>query len=180
MNLTNKNDWLNRINQLTRDGMFEKATEVIDKGLNNQIFKLTTEDATKILDSCGIDVRYWFVKPLVNLGGEFPIYTIDYAFRVLDQKNLDLYEKWAGVPDAIKGFKLVIEIANNESYDNLFVKMIKKYDDNEFGHKIQDYIYRKFIRDILNNRFRNIKEIDDIAKYINEYVVKKDIGRWYA
>ena len=135
------------------------------------------EDATEILNSCSIDVRYWFVKPLVKIGAEFPISTIEFAIRTIEQKKTYAHTIFDDIPDMINGFKLVIKTANNESYDNLFKKMKKIENDKEFGHIMQDYIYRKFIRDVTNKHFKNIKEIERIANSINKHVVKKDVCR---
>ena len=66
-------------------------------------------------------------------------------------------------------------------YNKLFNKLEKlnKEDNNEFAHILQDKIYRKFIRDIVNKKIKG-KEIEILAKDMNKYVVKKDIRRWYA
>ena len=75
-----------------------------------------------------------------------------------------------------------------KKYDILFKKLIKLNTnaygnnevDNERGHILQDKIYRKFIKDIINNKFNNINDLTIIAKDMNKYVVKEDKGRWYA
>lgn len=66
-------------------------------------------------------------------------------------------------------------------YNKLFNKLEKlnKEENNEFAHILQDKIYRKFIRDIVNKKIKG-KEIEILAKDMNKYVVKKDIRRWYA
>jgi len=68
-----------------------------------------------------------------------------------------------------------------EHYDRLFNKLEKfnKEDNNEVAHILQDKIYRKFIRDIVFKKIKG-KDIYVLAKNMNKYVVKKDIGRWYA
>jgi hypothetical protein len=73
---------------------------------------------------------------------------------------------------------------NNNSlleYNKLFNKLEKlnKEENNELAHILQDKIYRKFIRDIVNKKIKG-KEIEILAKDMNKYVVKKDIRRWYA
>lgn len=68
------------------------------------------------------------------------------------------------------------------SYQFLF-KQIEKHDlnnDNEAAHEVQDRIYRKFIKDIVNNKFKNMTELKKVANEMNNNVVKKDKGRWYA
>lgn len=174
--LANKDIWLDEINELISKGSFEEANELINEGIHNKKFKLTKEDASEILNSCGTDIRYWFIKPLVDIGGKFPITLIEYTRRIIKDKDSWVYK----TPDVIKGFKLVAKTFDEESYSDLFRRMKQLKDNNEFGHMLQDHIYRKFIIDISNGYFRNIKEIEDVAKGINKYVVKKDTGRWYA
>jgi hypothetical protein len=50
-----------------------------------------------------------------------------------------------------------------KKYNLLFIKLEKlnKDNDNESSHILQDKIYRKFIKDICNNKF---KTFDDIKK----------------
>ncbi len=48
------------------------------------------------------------------------------------------------------------------------------------SHVLQDDIYRKFIRDICNNKFATTKNVVTIANLINKNVVKHDHDRWYA
>ena len=69
-----------------------------------------------------------------------------------------------------------------KSYMNAFNKL-KELDnsgDNEQAHMFQDKLYRKFIRDIVNNRFSNMDELKLIANNMNKFVVKNDTGRWYS
>ncbi len=66
-------------------------------------------------------------------------------------------------------------------YNLLFIKLEKlNKEDNESSHILQDKIYRTFIKDIHNNKFTTLKEIQKVAKYMNKNVVKHDKGRWYA
>lgn len=106
--LVSKKVWLNKINKLAYEGRFEKAEKIINFGVSKK-FKLTKKDASNILSSCGIDVRYWFAKPLVDIGGEFPTFVIKYAESVIEDRKSNLYDIWNRIPDAIKGFELVIE-----------------------------------------------------------------------
>jgi len=72
-------------------------------------------------------------------------------------------------------------------YNKLFKKLHKlntnahgdNSGDNEISHILQDKIYRKFIKDIINNKFSN-DELKTVAKNMHKYVVKHDVGRWYA
>jgi hypothetical protein len=69
-----------------------------------------------------------------------------------------------------------------KSYKLLFDKLEKLHqeNDNEVSHILQDKIYRKFIKDISNDKFTSLKDIKKIGNIINKKVVKNDIGRWYA
>lgn len=69
-----------------------------------------------------------------------------------------------------------------KSYESLINKLIITDDssDNEAAHIIQDKLYRKFIRDIVNNKFNSIDDIKNIANELNKKVVKNDKGRYYA
>ena len=69
-----------------------------------------------------------------------------------------------------------------KKYNLLFTKFEKLQDegDNELSHILQDKIYRTFIKDICNNNFSSLKEIKQIANFINKNIVKNDKGRWYA
>ena len=66
-------------------------------------------------------------------------------------------------------------------YNKLFNKLniLHKDSDKEKVHMLQDKIYRKFIRDIVNGKIKT-NEIKIIANDMNKYVVKKDTGMWYA
>ena len=69
-----------------------------------------------------------------------------------------------------------------KKYNLLFIKLEKlnKDNDNESSHILQDKIYRKFIKDICNNKFKTLDDIKKVANYMNKIVVKNDIDRWYA
>jgi hypothetical protein len=69
-----------------------------------------------------------------------------------------------------------------KKYNLLFIKLEKlnKDNDNESSHILQDKIYRKFIKDICNNKFKTLDDIKKVANYMNKNVVKNDINRWYA
>jgi hypothetical protein len=56
----------------------------------------------------------------------------------------------------------------------------KYYQDKESYHIEQDVIYRTFIRDIATGRIKNLEEIVDIAKLLNNKVVNYDRNMWYA
>jgi len=111
--LANKKIWLDRINQLAYEGRFEEAHKLIDDGLKKN-FKLTNTDASEILESVSVDVRYWFVKLLIDLGGEFPDFVIEFAKGVLEDKKSGAYLTWSKIPDAIEGFEFVIKTAGQK------------------------------------------------------------------
>jgi uncharacterized protein YjgD (DUF1641 family) len=69
-----------------------------------------------------------------------------------------------------------------KSYESQINKLLKinEKGDNEISHELQDKLYRKFIRDIVNNKFNSIDELIYIANKMNNNVVKNDKGRWYA
>jgi len=52
--------------------------------------------------------------------------------------------------------------------------------DNEASHELQDKIYRKFIGDILSNKFKKVEEIKAMGLLMKLNVVDYDVGRWYA
>ena len=68
----------------------------------------------------------------------------------------------------------------DKEYNLLFIKLDKVKDDNEIAHIIQDKIYRKFIKDICNNKINTLADIKILANMMNNNVVKKDKARWYA
>jgi len=69
-----------------------------------------------------------------------------------------------------------------KKYYTLFMKLEKlnQDNDNENAHILQDKIYRKFIKDICNNKFKKAEDIKKVANYMNKNVVKYDKQRWYT
>lgn len=67
-----------------------------------------------------------------------------------------------------------------KQYQNLFDKLhiLNGNGDIEGAHILQDKIYRKFIRDIVNGKIGS--DVKQYAKNMNKFVVKGDKGRWYA
>jgi len=69
-------------------------------------------------------------------------------------------------------------------YYSLFMKLDKlnNTEDIESSHILQDKLYRKFIKDICNDKLSSLEDIQKIADYMNKYVVKydKEKNRWYA
>jgi hypothetical protein len=66
-----------------------------------------------------------------------------------------------------------------DKYTKLCDKLDKLKDDNEFSHILQDKIYRKFIRDVTNEKVKG-NDIKKIADLIKKRVFKYDKNRWYA
>lgn len=66
-----------------------------------------------------------------------------------------------------------------DKYTKLCDKLDKLKDDNEYGHILQDKIYRKFIRDVTNEKVKG-NDIKKIADLIKKRVFKYDKNRWYA
>ena len=67
-----------------------------------------------------------------------------------------------------------------KQYGSLFAKLEKLGDNNEVSHMLQDKIYRKFIKDICNDKVTTVKDIKKIANDLKKNVVKYDVERWYA
>jgi len=71
---------------------------------------------------------------------------------------------------------------NEHKYNLLFVKLMKIREKNntEEEHIFQDTIYRKFIKDICNNKLKTLKIMKKITRDINTNVVKYDKNMWYS
>lgn len=108
-NSIKKRDWLYQIEDLAYDGRFTEAKKLIATGTKKG-WKITKKEATQILKKCGIDVKYSFVKPLVDIGGKFSSVSINYAKAVLKNKKSELYKIWKRMPDNLKGFELVLHL----------------------------------------------------------------------
>ena len=131
--LSKKKIWLNKINELAYEGRFEEASKLIKKGLKKG-YKLTKQNATEILESCGPDLRKWFIKPLIEIGGVVPDNYIKMAKEILENKHS--YEIWDKIPDAINGFKYIVEVFDKKQtggYMNYYYKYIK------YKHKYLQY-----------------------------------------
>lgn len=143
--LSNKDKWLNKINRLVYDGRFEAAHKLINTGQKEMNYQLTTDNASEILANCGIDIRYWFVKPLVDLGGKFSDpHTIEYARNVLEDKNSTLYKTWDTIPDAIRGFELVVKMTESQSGANDYYIVPQRvgYTTSKYYHKYLKYKFK--------------------------------------
>lgn len=68
----------------------------------------------------------------------------------------------------------------SRKYTSLLLKFDSVTDDNEESHKVQDKIYRTFITDIVNNKFKTKQDIVSLAKEMKKRVIKHDKNRWYA
>ena len=67
-----------------------------------------------------------------------------------------------------------------DKYLKCFKELHELKDDNEASHVTQDYLYRKFIKDVASNKFKTIEEVIEMAKLMKKNVVKLDTNRWYA
>jgi hypothetical protein len=69
-----------------------------------------------------------------------------------------------------------------QKYEKLFKKLdsLNEKDDNESSHILQDKIYRKFIKDICNNKLTTSEDIKKMANKMYKNVVKNDKDRWYG
>lgn len=69
-------------------------------------------------------------------------------------------------------------------YEKMCLKSIKLNESGskEDSHIYQDKIYRTFIRDISNEKFKSLKNIKHVADMLKKDVVKydKEENRWYA
>ena len=52
--------------------------------------------------------------------------------------------------------------------------------DTESYHTEQDVIYRTFIKDIATGKIKNLEEIINLSKLLNNKVVKNDKNMWYS
>lgn len=68
-----------------------------------------------------------------------------------------------------------------QKYDKLFDRLEKLNNDKdiESAHILEDKIYKKFTRDIINKRIKG-NDVITLAKDINKYIVKQKSIRWYA
>ena len=58
MSLINKKTWLDRIRKYAWDGEMDKAKKLINRGKKVKGYKITEKNATKIIQDCGLDIRY--------------------------------------------------------------------------------------------------------------------------
>lgn len=69
-------------------------------------------------------------------------------------------------------------------YEKMCLKSIKLNESclKEDSHIYQDKIYRTFIRDISNEKFKSLKSIKYVADMLKKDVIKydKEENRWYA
>jgi hypothetical protein len=70
----------------------------------------------------------------------------------------------------------------NESYETLIKELDDCISDKDWesAHIQEDYIFKHFINEIIQNKYKNKKEILTIARMINENVLAKEYTKWYA
>lgn len=144
--IKNKDSWLNQLNLLAFEGRFNDADELMKVGFDKG-YSLTKADATAILDSCGPDIRKWFVKPLIEMGAKVRKSMVQMAQSIVKDKKSQLYKIWDSVPDVINGFQYIIKAykkqtkarsmtggnadsayhADNEKYLYKYIKYIHKH-----------------------------------------------------
>lgn len=95
------NSLLDTICYLTYQGNFRGALKLIKE--YEKLYKITSTDASRILSNTGLDIKYSFVKELVNRGGKFPSHVNKFA----DEMFAEFIKKKAS-NDIIKGWKLVL------------------------------------------------------------------------
>lgn len=88
-------------------GEFEKALKILNKILNK--YKISPKLATYIIGSCGSDMYYDFVKPLVDLGGTFDTNHVEFAEYYLEQKKSHSKERIKAMPQRLEAYRLVIK-----------------------------------------------------------------------
>lgn len=71
-------------------------------------------------------------------------------------------------------------ISITKKYKKLCLKCMRNNNDTEYGHILQDAIYRQFITDCYNNTFENTRNMRKVTKYMYKYIVKNDANWWYA
>lgn len=69
-----------------------------------------------------------------------------------------------------------------EKYEKKIDKVTtyKDQDDLEMIHTYRDDVYEKFIKEIANGKLDNLKEIKNIARIINNKLIKKYKKVWFA
>ena len=82
-------------------------------------------------------------------------------------------------------YQLIADCTNKDNLQE-YGQIVKEYkmlvdlEDNEASHVIQDTIYRKFITNVADNKFKHSDELIVVAKLLFSAVVQTDVGRWYA
>jgi len=130
--MESRKKWLDKINLYAYEGEFEKAFTLIQIIGPKKGYKLTKKNATEILASCGPDLRLWFIKPLIKMGGVVSDFAIKFAKEVLT--NPEAYASWENVPDAIDGFKFIVDLFDQKNiiggytdYHHKYLKYKHKY-----------------------------------------------------
>ena len=120
----NKNNVLNQIYSLIYEGKYEEADIKILK--YKQKIGISASQATEFLNCCGFDYRYFFIKPLADLGGMFinvstdPQKTIKILKKLKNKKNKNY------INELIKGYIFIKEhqISNIKKYIRISKKMV--------------------------------------------------------
>lgn len=122
--LVTKKKWLDEINKLAYEGNFKQASKLINQGLKRG-YKLTKNNATEILRSCGPVLPLSFIKPLIMKGGIVANGYVVMAKEILN--NTQSYNIWNQIPDVISGFKFIIEYFDNKYMEGGYIDYYYKY-----------------------------------------------------
>jgi hypothetical protein len=78
--------------------------------------------------------------------------------------------------------KTIIIDENESTYDEMFrsLESHNEREDTESIHIVEDKIYRRFIKDIVLNKFTNINTIILAANKIHDIIIKPNDGTWDA
>jgi hypothetical protein len=114
--LTDKDAWIQKICKMAYEGHFDKAQKIIGLGEENELI-LTKKNATEIIECCGMDLPYSFIKSLVDIGGKIPKNFIDESERYLSMwtkkenawNNKENERMKNFLDDRIKGYKFIIK-----------------------------------------------------------------------
>ena len=119
-NTSKKDKWIRKICRFAYEGDFIEAQQLINSGLSDGL-RLTKEDATEIINSCGLVIRYSFIKPLADIGGIINPLQLKFAKEELSTMIKEKHFKDGGIMtdirnDWIKGLKYAIKMSTRKIY----------------------------------------------------------------
>lgn len=101
-----KKQYMDKLYDLVYEGHFDDAIVLFKKIV--QKYKISKQLATFIIASCGSDIHYDFVKPLVYLGGTFDKNHVLMAEYYLNEPKHFTKNYIERMPKRIEGYKLVL------------------------------------------------------------------------